>query len=172
MNPLPDAYLRQLTFNSFLFPRVLGTVLSVACPGAASGLASSAPEAALCLVHRGAVLPRPTLVRPQASPLLLLLLLLCIPRGGATLGQERGTTRSHSCVRIVLTSGQEVLVRRNLGFGVRQVLLHLRVGLVRGSLLFQLRVQHLFAGFPALTQLRVDGGSSCSTPSRAMDAIL
>ena len=51
---------------------------------------------------------------PAASPLLLLFLLLCIPGG---------TTRSPSCVRIVIIGGQEVLVRRDLGLGVRQVLL-------------------------------------------------
>ena len=51
---------------------------------------------------------------PAASPLLLLLLLLCIPGS---------TTRSPSCVRIVIIGGQEVLVRRDLGLGVRHVLL-------------------------------------------------
>ena len=42
------------------------------------------------------------------------LLLLCIPGG---------TTRSPSCVRVVIIGGQEVLGRRDLGLGVRQVLL-------------------------------------------------
>ena len=37
-----------------------------------------------------------------------------------------------------------------------------------GSLRGLLRVQRLFTGFPALPQLCVDGGISCSTPSRAM----
>ena len=53
-------------------------------------------------------------VLPAASPWQLLLLLLCIPGG---------TTRSPSCVRIVVIGGQEVLVRRDLGLGVRQILL-------------------------------------------------
>ena len=51
---------------------------------------------------------------PAASPLLMLLLLLCIPGG---------TTRSPSCVRIVVIGGQEVLARRDLSLSVRQVLL-------------------------------------------------
>ena len=42
------------------------------------------------------------------------LMLLCIPGG---------TTRSPPCVRIVIIGGQEVPVRRDLGLGVRQVLL-------------------------------------------------
>ena len=88
-----------------------------------------------------------------------------------TSGHGRGTTRSPSCVRNVLIGYQDVLVRRNLGLGVRQVLLRLCMDLVRSSLLDQLRVQRLFTGFPALTQLRVNGRISCSTPSRAMAAI-
>ena len=46
-------------------------------------------------------------VRPAASPLLPLLL----------------PPRSPSCVRIVIIGCQEVLARRDLGLGVRQVLL-------------------------------------------------
>ena len=92
---------------------------------------------------------------PQPSPLPLLLLLLCISEAVLcyrTSGLEHGTTRSPSCVRHVPIGGQEVHVRRNLGLGIRQV--------------FLLRIQRLFKGFPALTQLRVDGGISCSTPSK------
>ena len=70
------------------------------------------------IYSRGSVVsPEPRVmgaVPPAASPLLVLLLLLCIP--GAT-------TRSPSCIRIVIIGGQEVLVRRDLGLGVRQVLL-------------------------------------------------
>ena len=32
---MPDAFLRRLAFNYFLFPRVLGTVFFAACLGAA-----------------------------------------------------------------------------------------------------------------------------------------
>ena len=50
---------------------------------------------------------------PRVMGAVLPLLLLCIPGG---------TTRSPSCVRVVIIGGQEVLVRRDLGLGVRQVL--------------------------------------------------
>ena len=51
---------------------------------------------------------------PRVMGAMLPFLLLCIPGG---------TTRSPSCVRVVIIGGQEVLVRRDLGLGVRQVLL-------------------------------------------------
>ena len=46
----------HLTFHSLLFPRVSSTVFSVACPGAASGFASSSPWAVLCHAEHLAML--------------------------------------------------------------------------------------------------------------------